>query len=275
MGARHVNQPVRLLHLAAVLAAVSVVASSATAQQPAPSPSAQAAVVAPPAVVMGRIVGADKKGMEEVEVLLDNVIRTFTDRKGRFEFDPVSAGPHEVVVRHIGFSPIRFRLTVTEGDIWDGNITMQRSAQTLPDVVVLDSAKSLRNFRPRWIDGFVERRRMGAGTFLDRIEIESLHASSTARLIMASPGVTARQGFGYDMLNVNRCGNGFGTNSRGIVYVDGFKTEESTTGKFVTFSDYPPERLAAIEIYKGHNTIPARFDDPLACFVVLLWTTRR
>lgn len=242
----------------------------AGAQQPSAAP-----VNAPPAIVQGRVVGADKKSLEEAEVLLDQSVRTFTDRKGRFAFDPVSPGMHDVMVRKIGFVPVRFRIAVTTGDVWEGTLTLDRAAQSLPEVVVLDSARALQNHRPRWIDGFVERRRAGLGTFLDRVDIENSQAPSTAKLVTTAPGVTARQGFGWDDLRVNRCGNGFGTYAKGIVYVDGVKTEETTTGRFVTFSDYPPSRLWAIEIYKGRSDVPAQFDDISACFVVLLWTNRR
>ncbi|MDQ8154179.1 MAG: carboxypeptidase regulatory-like domain-containing protein [Gemmatimonadota bacterium] len=254
------------------LAIVGVsVAQPLSAQQPV----ARSEITAPPAIVQGRILGADKKGLEEAEVVVDDTARTFTDRKGRFAIDPVKAGVHEVLVRKIGFVPVRFRVAVTEGDVWDGTITLDRTAQSLPQVVVLDSTKALKNYRPRWIDGFVERRRAGLGTFLDRIDIENARAYNTAKLVATAPGIMARASSGWDELNVSRCGNGFGTASKGIVYVDGFKTETSVTGRFVTFHDYPPDRLWAIEIYKGRGVIPPMYDDPQACLVVLLWTTRR
>jgi len=260
----------RTCHLAIMLG-VAGLSSTATAQRAQPNPS----IVAPPAIVMGKITGPDKKGIEEAEVLLGDAPPAHTDRKGRFEFDPVRPGMHDILVRKIGYVPVRFRVAVTAGDIWDGTIAMERSAQALAEVVVLDSAKALRNYRPLWIDGFVERRRAGLGTFLDRVDIENAQAFNTAKLIATAPGIMARAASGWDELNVSRCGNGFGTASKAIVYVDGFKTETSTTGRFVTFHDYSPERLAAIEVYKGRGVIPSEYDDPQACLVVLLWTNRR
>jgi hypothetical protein len=257
--------------VAGIAGAAIVTTAPAAAQQPVPRPD----ITAPPAIVQGRILGPDKKGLEEAEVVIDETERTFTDRRGRFAIDPVKAGLHEVLVRKIGFVPVRFRVAVTEGDVWDGTITLDRTAQSLPQVVVLDSAKSLKNYRPRWIDGFVDRRRAGLGTFLDRIDIENARAFNTAKLVATAPGIIARAASGWDELNVSRCGSGFGTSSKGIVYVDGFKTETSTTGRFVTFHDYPPDRLWAIEVYKGRGVIPPMYDDPQACLVVLLWTTRR
>lgn len=257
--------------VATTIAALCAGAAPAFAQQVSPAGN----VVAPPAVVTGRITGPDKKPLAEAEVLLEGAEHTFTDRKGRFEFYPVSAGMHEVLVRKIGFTPVRFRLEVTAGDIWDGTIALERSAQSLPEVVVLDSGMALKNFRPRWIDDFLARRRGGFGTFLDRVDIENAVETTTARLLTRAAGIMAQQGIGYDELRVNRCGSGFGTYSKGIVYVDGFKTEESRTGRFVTFRDYPPERLAAVEVYRGRHGVPPAFDDPSACLVVLLWTTRR
>jgi hypothetical protein len=180
----------------------------------------------------------------------------------------------DVLVRKIGYVPVRFRVAVTPGDVWDGTITMERTAQSLPEVVVLDYS-ALKNYRPKWIDGFTERRRAGLGTFLDRAEIESSRIATTARLVATSPGIITRSGSGWDELNVNRCGSGFGTNSTGVVYVDGVRTETSTTGRFRSFYDYPPFRVWAIEIYKGRNTFPSGYYDPDACLLVLIWTHRR
>lgn len=260
---------------AVTLAAALFVALPAAAQRSGREGQPQPDYVAPPAIVLGRILGPDKKGLAEAEVLMGSTARTFTDRNGRFEFDSVGAGEHEMMVRKVGFAPVRFRVKVANGDVWDGTVHLQLVAQSLPDVIVLDSVPVLKNFRPKWIDGFIQRRRMGAGTFLDRVDIENAHALRTAHLVQQAPGVTSRQGFGYDELNVNRCHTGAGSSSKGIIFVDGYKTEESFTGRFATLADYSPERLSAVEIYKGHNTIPPQFDDPQACFVVLLWTTRR
>lgn len=233
-------------------------------------------VVAPPAVVTGRITGPDKKALADAEVVLGSAERTVTDKKGRFEFDPVVAGVHEVLVRKIGFTPVRFNLAVTAGDLWDGTIALERTAQSLPEIVVLDSSKALKNFRPRWIDDFLARRRAGFGTFLDRVDIENSNEPSTARLVMRAAGITASTGTGnYDELHVNRCNRSVGGTNRGIIYVDGMKAEESVRGRFVTLIDYPPSRLSAIEVYTGIGTLPALYSDPTACLVVLLWTKQR
>ncbi|HEY5492383.1 MAG TPA: carboxypeptidase regulatory-like domain-containing protein [Gemmatimonadaceae bacterium] len=257
--------------VSAIIAALCAGAAPAFGQQVSSKPG----MAAPPAVVIGKITGPDKKGLAEVEVLLGDTNRTFTDKKGRFEFDPVAAGMHEVLVRKIGFTPVQFRLAVTAGDIWDGTISLDRTAQALPEVVVLDSSKALKNFRPHWIDDFLTRRRAGFGTFLDRVDIENAMETNTAKLLMRTAGIMVYPGVGYDELRVNRCGSGSGTYKKGIVYVDGMKAEESRNGRFVTFRDFPVEYLAAIEIYKGRSGVPIEFDDPSACLTVLLWTKMR
>jgi hypothetical protein len=255
--------------LVVALVAAGALSDLLPAQEPAPPP-----IVAPPAIVQGRILGPDKKALEDAEVLYGEARSMFTDRRGRFMFDPAPAGVHDVLVRKIGYIPVRFRVAVTPGDVWEGTITMQRAAQALPEVVVLDSA-AFKNFRPSWLTGFLERRRAGMGTFLDRVDIENSRLATTGRLVATSPGITAHARMGWDELNVNRCGHGFGTSSTGIVYVDGFKTETSATGRFVTLRDYPPERLWAVEIFKGRDTFPPGFHDPNACLLILLWTNRR
>jgi hypothetical protein len=239
------------------------------AQQPMPKPE----ISAHPAIVSGRIVALDKKGIEEVEVLLDDSVRAVTNRKGYFEIDPVPAGVHDVLVRKMGFVPLRFRVAVTAGDLWDGTIRMDRAAQALPAVVVLESSKALKNYRPHWIDGFVDRRRIGLGTFLDRVDIENAHLARTANLIARAPGITTYQGFGYDELRSPRCGMGSG--SKAIVFVDGIKMETSHNGRFVSLGDYMPSMLWGIEVFRGRGSIPPQYDDPQACLVILLWTNRR
>lgn len=235
---------------------------------------ARVEVTAPPAIVAGRIVGPDKKGLADVEIVLGDTRKEVTDRKGRFEFDPVSPGVHDVFVRKIGFVPLRFRLAVTAGDVWDGTITMDRTVQSLPEVVVLDSAKALRNFRPSWLDAFLDRRRLGFGTFFDRIEIEDSHTSRLVHLLARVPGITATEGFGYDQLHVSRCSAVAGP-SKQILFVDGIKMETSYTGRFATLAEYLPDQVWGLEIYRGRGAIPAQYDDPQACLVILMWTNHR
>jgi hypothetical protein len=261
--------PRRAAILSAAVMLAAVVAPVVRAQQ-AP---ARGEAPAPPAVVMGKIVGPDKKGLLEAEVLLDTS-RVLTDKKGRFEFYPTPAGMHDVFVRKIGYRPVRFRVAVTAADVWDGTIMLERTAQALPEVVVLDSTKSLKNYRPHWIDDFLARRRAGMGTFIDRVQIENSMATNTAQLLMRAPGISSHQVYGFDQLQVSRCG-GFGSNNKGVVWVDGARAESSLTGRFAIFSQMPPERLSAIEIFRGMNEIPAEYYEPSACLVILLWTSRR
>jgi len=259
----------RVMAALSTVVAAGVMVPAADAQQPAP----KAEITAHPAIVAGRLLARDKKGIEDAEVLLDDSVRAMTDRKGYFELDPVPAGVHDVLVRKIGFVPLRFRVAVTAGDLWEGTISMDRTAQALPAVVVLESSKALKNHRPRWIDGFVDRRRVGLGTFLDRVDIENAHAARVANLIARAPGLTTYQGFGYDELHTARCGSG--STSKGIIYVDGIKMESSVNGRFVILGEYIPAMLWGIEVFRGRGSIPPQYDDPQACLVILLWTNRR
>ncbi len=254
-------------HGAAVV--IGTIVTVAGAQQPTPKTE----ITAHPAIVSGRILAPDKKGLEDAEVLLDDSLRALTDRKGYFELDPVPAGVHDVLVRKMGYVPLRFRVAVTAGDLWDGTLRMEKSAQGLPAVVVLESSKALKNYRPHWIDGFVDRRRVGLGTFLDRVDIENAHLARTANLIARAPGITTYQGFGYDELRSPRCGMSSG--AKAIVFVDGVKMETSYNGRFVGLADYVPSMLWGIEVFRGRGSIPPQYDDPQACLVILLWTNRR
>jgi hypothetical protein len=249
---------------------MTALACPAAAQRP----QGRGEVTAPPAMVTGKIVGPDKKALEEAEILLGDSLRDATDRKGRFTVDPVPEGVHEVLVRKIGFVPIRFRLAVTAGDVWDGTITMERAAQALPEVVVVESGKVMKNFRPSWLDGFLARRRMGLGSFFDRVDIENSHVRRLAYLLARVPGISVRETVGYDQLVVSRCSASSG-GTKSVLWVDGLRTETTYTGRFTVLSEYMPEQLWAVEVYRGRGTVPPQFDDPQACLTILLWTNSR
>jgi hypothetical protein len=231
-------------------------------------------ISAPPATVGGKVMGPDQKALEDAEVLLGDTLKDATDRKGRFAFYPVAAGVHEVLVRKIGFVPIRFRLAVTAGDVWEGTITMDRAAQALPAVVVIESGKVMKNFRPTWLDGFLDRRRMGFGTFFDRVDIENSRVRRLPYLIAMVPGITIREGAGYVQLSTSRCDAGV-ARGKSVLWVDGFKTESSYTGRFMILSEYLPEQVWAVEVYRGRGSVPSQYDDPQACLTILLWTNSR
>ncbi|MBA4071231.1 MAG: hypothetical protein C0497_05245 [Gemmatimonas sp.] len=234
----------------------------------------RAEIAAPPAMVTGKVLGPDEKALEDAEVLLGDTLKNATDRKGRFAFDPVAPGVHEVLVRKIGFVPIRFRLAVTAGDLWEGTITMDRAAQALPEVVVIESSKVMKNFRPTWLDGFLDRRRMGLGSYFDRVDIENSHIRRLAYLLARVPGITVREGPGYDQVTTRRCDAGL-AQAKSVLWVDGLKVETSYTGRFHILSEYLPEQVWAVEVYRGRSSVPSRFDDAQACLTILLWTNSR
>jgi hypothetical protein len=225
--------------------------------------------------VTGKIVGPDKKPILEAEVLLDDSLRTLTDKKGYFEFDPTAQGMHDVLVRKIGYVPVRFRVAVTAGDLWEGTIPLERTAQALPQVVVLDSTKTLTNHRPGWIEGFLDRSRMGNGVFFDQVDIENAHEVTPVQLMLRIPGISSTTQHGLEILRVSRCDGPFGMNNKGVVWIDGIRSDVSTTGRLESLNDYPMSAVAAVEVYRGINEIPGQYYEPSACFVVLLWTRRR
>lgn len=251
-----------------VMVAMAVSAVSLGAQQP-----DKRGTLVPPASVTGRVVGPDLQGLADADVLLRDDLRTSSDRKGYFAFDPAPAGVFDVLVRKIGFVPVRFTLVIMPGDVWDGTIPIAPSTQLLPEVVVLDSTKSLRNYRPYWIDGFVNRRRIGVGTFFDHMDIERSHVMRVAQLIARVPGIHLRETTGFDQLTTARCVGG--SPSMGVLWIDDVKMESTSSGRFSVLGDFQPEALAGAEVYVGRGSIPPQYDQPQACLVIVLWTTRR
>jgi hypothetical protein len=141
-------------------------------------------------------------------------------------------------------------------------------------VVVVESGKVIKNFRPTWLDGFLDRRRMGLGTFFDRVDIENSRVRRLVYLLAKVPGISVREAVGYDQLSSSRCDAGV-VRAKSVLWVDGIKTESTFTGRFAILSEYMPEQVWAVEVYRGRGTVPTQYDDPQACLTILLWTNSR
>jgi outer membrane cobalamin receptor len=115
---------------------------------------------------------------------------------------------------------------------------------------------------------------MGLGSYFDRVEIENSHVRRLAYLLARIPGISVRETVGYEQISSSRCDAG-ATRVKSVLWVDGLKTESTYTGRFMVLSEYLPEQVWAVEVYRGRGSVPSQFDDPQACLTILLWTNSR
>lgn len=249
---------------ASVLTAVALASSGALAQQ-------RDTTLQPPvggrdtiAVVAGRIVDGAGEPVEGAEVSVgDGAPGTRTDHSGAFRLGDVPAGPQELRVRRVGFHPVTLAVTIPAGGATDYVITLERTAQALPEVVIDLPAPTFEKLSP-----FFHRKQFGQGTFFTRDQIEQAHLFRLSDVFRRAPGlrVVPTGATGYivassrGMISATRpC--------RVALYVDGVRY-----GSGGDIDEIALERVAAVETYSGPATTPQEFGGTAAvCGVVVIW----
>lgn len=146
--------------------------------------------------------------------------------------------------------------------------------------------------------GFEDRRRMGAGRFLDRAEIVKWETHRTEDMLQTLPGVTifrnnTVKAFAASGRAVSSGKCAFCKNTRQDVldpldynqgaplacymdvYVDGVMVYNSTSRGVALFdvNSIPPAQIDAVEIYMSASQTPAAYNKTSGgCGVMLVWT---
>ena len=129
----------------AVLASVRL-AVTAVSLSLAPAAAAQTVAPAPTATIRGVVRGEMSRVLRDADVLLDgDSVHVRTGPEGRFRFDQVTAGPHWLFVRAIGYAPTRRLVTVSPDTNEELTVRLMPAPYVLPDVEV--RAQSDRDLR--------------------------------------------------------------------------------------------------------------------------------
>lgn len=200
-----------------------------------------------------------------------------TDSKGRFRLEKIPTGPTTLRVRRLGFLPITMSVPAvhTEGDSL--HVVLLAAAAKLPELKVEAEGGDVFN-RAKYAD-FFRRRTLGIGTFRYGPEIERMHAMHTPELLRDIPGVhlsfgTIAAGVANQFsIRFPRC---TGPSHNITVYLDGqrlYGREGQTPEEeaYLLLDTIPPDRVQAIEVFRGVSQIAGEFLDN-ACAVVSVWT---
>lgn len=203
-------------------------------------------------------------GVEVVVQALDR--KATTDAAGQFSMDALAHGVHVILVRAIGYQPVRLQAYLVANDTLTVELRMKKSVVELAPLEVTASAV------PSGLREFEERRTLGEGEFIDWTRLRKEEFRRTSDLFRGISGVR---------INYFPSGQGFlsslrtGCNMQ--IVLDGIPIYRPEVG-----GAPPPSidlwsivNLDAIEVYRGPATTPEKFRGVGAkCGTVVLWSRR-
>ena len=151
---------------------------------------------------------------------------------------------------------------------------------------------------PAKLVGFVERRRLGTGHFIDRAMLESLPNQSLANILQRVPGTIIKRGLSarawiisaratstgkcafcaetsVEVLDPADLAAGARVACYMDVYVDGTLVYDASSRRVPLFNlnSISPGEIEAIEVYTSAAQIPAQYNRTSGgCGVLLIWT---
>jgi len=209
-----------------------------------------------------------------VEVFIERLDRSaVTDQAGRYVIGGITAGDHVLLVRLVGYRPVRMALRVGGPDTVWANVMLTPSAQPLEPVEVSASATEYH------LRVFDENRRRGFGKFFDSTELRRWANHRITDLLRRVPGVdlVTANGAPCSPALLVPC---YAVSTRRLganrepcfmrVFVDGVPSRllDMKAG-------LPVHYLDGIEVYRSAGEVPAEYNSASsACGVIALWTRK-
>lgn len=225
------------------------------------------------APLVGIVRSAGGLTLEDAHVqVLSMRLSATTDARGRFRFENLPVGPHDITVRRLGYSPITVRVELTPAD------SLARSFVLTPivelEVVRVETTRVA-------IPEFEDRRARGAGHFITRPELDRLPHRRMADVLRRVPGLRLTT-------NSRNRDEVYAINSRGAitmsganptcyvqVYLDGAAVFSGGPQPPYNVNSLRTDDVEAVEYYAGGASIPAEFNRTgSACGVLVIWTRR-
>lgn len=233
-------------------------------------------------LLRGRIIDSVGAPLSGAEISLPALsMRTAGNDSGHFQIDRIPAGKHEVIVRHLGYSPEVFHLTFAETDTIDRQVALRR-VQRLETVEV--QAANL-------IPSFEEHRRLGLGTFITRAELAPQEGRKLSEVIAQIRGIRLHHSLSartyvyssrrpVTSIRPRLMGDGTEGAPRGAcyaqVYLDAMIVFRGSEGETLfDINAIPPSSIEAIEYYAGPATTPPKYSKLNSQCGVLVIHTRR
>ena len=206
-----------------------------------------------------------------------------SNRTGHFVLSALTAGKHELSVRHLGYAQLRDSVAV------EGGLTTEVDLGLSPNPLELEPLVAT-VIRPRELEvrGFYERRHWGelngAGTFFTAEDIERRNPARITHMIADAPGIRIAdcdvRGRGCKLFST-RLSSGFSDRPCMMnVYLDGVLVMRSGDDRWgggspvQSVNEYVlPTEIAGIEVYRGAAALPAEFSGfDSRCGAVVIWT---
>lgn len=208
-------------------------------------------------------------------------LRTAADDSGRFVLAGIRPGRHEVIVRHVGYSPEVRHITFATNDTIESEILMHR-LQTLDTVAVQASVV---------IPSFEEHRNLGLGTFLTRADLGKMEGRKLSEILAQIRGIRLHHALNartYVYSNrrpvASMHSRLMGDGSEGAprdacyaqVYLDNAVVYRGSEEEpLFDINAFPPSSIEAIEYYAGPASTPAKYSRLNSQCGVLVIHTRR
>jgi hypothetical protein len=211
-------------------------------------------------VFAGRVLsdsGLVLHGAAVVIAALQRSIRT--NEKGEFQFTAVQTGEHIVSVRMPGYAPKIDTIEVADAGESRREYRLARVSASLPEVPVTATLGD------RMLADFENRRRYGAGRFLDSTQFANSHGTRTSDRLARLSGLMISRGrnAAIVMSTRGRC--------PATIWVDGLNY-----GTGIDINMFDVNSIVAVEWYSSPATIPVQFHVSRIgirnCAVLMLWT---
>lgn len=197
-----------------------------------------------------------------------------TDSLGRFRFDDLVENPVHLLVRRIGYQSVETSLErQTDVRRVEIAVRLEPAAVQLGTVVVNERRIPTALLRT----GYLQRQRVGSGTFLDGEELERM--GTYTAVLGGIPGIDVEFGKSGAIFPLGPAGGGFAAGGKCVmdVYLDGlyipWAREEGINWVL------PKHELMAIEVYPRAAQIPSAVQRPgdrggpgSLCGAILLWS---
>lgn len=195
-----------------------------------------------------------------------------SDAKGNFRITGVPAGPHELIVRIIGYEPYAATITFRTGQVIEADFMLK------PVVTKLARVNVNAAVNPRYairLADFEERRRYGAGRFLTADVFEKAEGQNMSQVLISRiPGIRTIGNGSQQTLVSRRGGKLGGSNCKVQVIVNGMVKYNGRVGDgdFDVNAVYSGD-VIGLEYYTLANT-PAQFSGTGAavCGTLVIWT---
>lgn len=198
----------------------------------------------------------------EIEILEANLSAT-SDSYGHATLSDLPEGSYLISIRHPNFEAQTISLNIPAGTNVRKTVTL---IPQLEEVVI--TGKRTDQFLED--QGFTHRMKIGSGTYITRKEVKEKGRLNMTDVLRGIPGVNIQRYDSRLIATVNRARGKNSTSPCALdIFIDGYNVGGSPPDLNLVST---PSEVAAVEVYKGPSTLPARFSRFNSCGAIVIWT---